>query len=189
MSCYLILHLKSEISHALLLHRLSFCCVLAWPPGICSLRMSSMATWPGLRHCCHLCESWHGDGVSRGSGVHTSENHLILEFFFCCIAENYGPISFPLLCMFCSPASTGLASDFPDVNNGSGMCKPWQHRLSTLGTRDEEPGQSSLAFNTAETLILVQISSTAICLPNTGLKMLCVTEIKRLCHLHQWRTS
>ncbi len=76
-SCYLILHLQSELSHALLLHPLSFCYVLAWPPGICSPRLSSIATWLGLRHCCHLWGSWHGDEVSRGSGVHTSQKNIL----------------------------------------------------------------------------------------------------------------
>lgn len=75
--CYLILHLQSELSHALLLHPLSFCYVLAWPPGICTLRLSSIATWLGLRHCCHLWGSWHGDEVSRGSGVHTSQKNIL----------------------------------------------------------------------------------------------------------------
>lgn len=79
-------------------------------------------------------------------------NCKMLQYLFPCCAKDYT--------CFRSPASIGLASDFPDVNNGSGMCKP----------------PDSLAFNTAETLILVQISSTAICLPNTGLKIFCVWE-------------
>jgi len=42
--------------------------------------------------------------------------------------------------MFCSLTSIGLASDFPDVNNGSGMCKPpdntdYPHQERGLGNQ------------------------------------------------------
>jgi len=60
------------------------------------------------------------------------------------IFKNFTPVSFSLLCrglyMFCSLTSIGLASDFPDVNNGSGMCKPpdntdYPHQERGLGNQ------------------------------------------------------